>query len=195
MEVISDEKIIELLASANVTEVDKALRYLYQVSKKTIGGFIMKNQGTQQDIDDIFHDGLLAFYKLARKGKLNADIRVEPYLYTICRNMWVKKLKKKPVDLELNEAYPVVDTEDIQINTLLKGERKALIYKILKDLGEECEKILLLFYYDRKKTKEMVTLLGYSNDQVLRNKKSKCMTALRQMVLNSAFYKNQLLNH
>ncbi len=194
MEEFSDEEIINLLGSTNTKEVDKGISYLYRVSKKMAGRFIMRNRGNPQDVDDIFHDGLIAFYKLVRKGQIKADTNVEAYLYTICRNMWVKKLMKNPAPVELKEKFPLVETADIQITTLLKGERKTLMDKILKDLGAECEKILFLFYYDRKKTKEIAALLNYSNDQVLRNKKSRCMNALREMVLNSAFYKEQLLN-
>ena len=190
----SDEAIIRELQSVNEKEVDGALTYLYEVSKKTVSRFILRNKGNEQDVDDVFHDGLIAFYNLVKQDKIKTDTNVEAYLYSICRNMWSKKLMKGNKEVELKDTYNLVDTEEIQINTLLVGERKGLIEHILKNLGEECEKILLLFYYEQLKTKEIVQQMHYANDQVLRNKKSKCMKALRQMVLDSSFYKKQLNN-
>ncbi len=192
MEKRSDKVIIKQLKSIEEKEVDSALTYLYTVSKKTVSRFILRNKGNQQDVDDFFHDGLIAFYNLVKQDKINPDTNVEAYLYSICRNMWAKKLMKKPNDLELNDSFNVIKTEEIQIDTILKGERKNLIEQILKDLGKECEKILLLFYYEQLKMKEIVQKMHYANDQVLRNKKSKCMKSLRQVVLDSTFYKNQL---
>ncbi len=188
----SDAEIIEQLKSTNERVVDGALSYLYKVSKTTVSGFILKNKGSEQDVDDIFHDGLIAFYNLVQQDKINNDTNVEAYLYTICRNMWTKKLKKKPYKVDLEETYDIIDTEDLQITTILDGEQKILIEQILKNLGEECEKILLLFYFEQLRTKEIVKHLHYANDQVLRNKKSKCMSKLREMVLSSDFYKKQL---
>lgn len=188
-----DETIIQQLQFGTEKEVDSALSYLYEASKKTVSRFILGNKGNQQDVDDVFHDGLIAFYKLVKQGKINTDTNVEAYLYSICRNMWAKKLMKAPKQIQLDETYNnVIATEDTQVNTLLSGERKNLIKKILKSLGEECEKVLLLFYYERLRTKEIVKQMHYANDQVLRNKKSKCMKKLREVVLSSPFFINQL---
>jgi len=192
MEKRLDKVIIQELQSLDEKTVDSALTYLYKVSKKTVSRFILRNKGGKQDVDDIFHDGLIAFYNLVRQNKINDETNVEAYLYSICRNMWAKKLKKRKTNVPLSETYDVVDTEDIQIDNILNGEHKSLIAQILKSLGEECEKILLLFYFEQLKTKEIVKHMHYANDQVLRNKKSKCMKKLRELVLESSYYKNQL---
>lgn len=191
MEKYSDELIIQQLKSLDERVVDGALTYLYKVSKKTVRSFILRNKGDEADVDDVFHDGLIAFYNLVKQDKIKPDTNVEAYLYTICRNMWSKKLKKTPQKVELDNVFDLVDVENIQITTVVEGEQKTLIGQILKSLGEECEKILLLFYFEQLKTKEIVQHMHYANDQVLRNKKSKCMKQLRQIVLESAFYKAQ----
>ena len=171
----SDEAIIRQLQSGVEQETDAALTYLYRVSKTTVSRFILRNKGNEQDVDDIFHDGLIAFYKLVKQDKIRPDTNVEAYLYSICRNMWAKKLMKRPKEIELTETFNFIATEEIQIDTILDGERKDLIDELLKGLGEECQKILLLYYYERLKMKEIVKLMHYANDQVVRNKKSKCM--------------------
>lgn len=192
MEKRLDRTIIRQLQSADDQEIDSALVYLYKASKKTVRRFILQNKGIEQDVDDVFHDGLIAFYNLVKQHKIREDTNVEAYLYSICRNMWAKKLMKTPKSFNLDERFKTIPTEEIHIDTILGEEQKELIEIILKELGKECQKILKLFYYEQLKMKEIVKYLHYANDQVLRNKKTKCMKQLRKIVLDSPFYKNYL---
>ncbi len=184
----SDENVIRQLQSIDERTVDDALSYLYEVSKKTVRFFILKNRGNEEDVDDIFHDGLIAFYNLARRDKLKMDTKVEAYLYTICRNIWSKKIKNRPTQEELTETFHSIPVEDLQIQTILDGEKKELIDKLLKDLGPDCQQLLLYYYFDHLRMKEIVKKMNFSNDQVARNKKSNCMKKLREVILNSPLY-------
>ena len=49
---------------------------------------------------------------------------------------------------------------------------------MLNGLGDACKKILTLFYYENLSMKEMVSHLHYENEQVVRNKKYKCLQQL-----------------
>jgi DNA-directed RNA polymerase specialized sigma subunit len=49
---------------------------------------------------------------------------------------------------------------------------------MLNDLGESCKKILELFYYESLSMKEIVSHMHYENEQVVRNKKYKCLQQL-----------------
>jgi DNA-directed RNA polymerase specialized sigma subunit len=49
-------------------------------------------------------------------------------------------------------------------------------------LGEGCKKILLAFYYENLSMKEILNTMNYENDQVLRNKKHKCLKQLEQLL-------------
>jgi DNA-directed RNA polymerase specialized sigma subunit len=53
---------------------------------------------------------------------------------------------------------------------------------MLDKLGESCRKILMLFYYENLPMKEIVQHLHYENEQVVRNKKYKCLKELTEMV-------------
>jgi len=62
----------------------------------------------------------------------------------------------------------------------MKQQLRELLYK----LDEPCRKILLLFYYENLSMKEMVDHLPYENEQVVRNKKYKCLQQLTSYVKN-----------
>ena len=44
------------------------------------------------------------------------------------------------------------------------------------------KKILLLYYYENRSMKEILSELDYENEQIVRNKKYKCMKKLEQMI-------------
>ena len=54
--------------------------------------------------------------------------------------------------------------------------------KIVEGLGDNCKKILLAFYFDNLAMKEILQNLQYENEQVVRNKKYKCLKQLEQLM-------------
>jgi DNA-directed RNA polymerase specialized sigma subunit len=65
---------------------------------------------------------------------------------------------------------------------------------IVDELGEMCKKILLMFYYENLSMKEILTNLEYENEQVVRNKKYKCLKQLEQMIEINPSLKKTLKN-
>jgi len=63
-------------------------------------------------------------------------------------------------------------------------ERKKQLRDLVDGLGESCRKILLLFYYENMTMKEILYHLPYENEQVVRNKKYKCLQQLTEMIKN-----------
>jgi len=190
----TDENIIRQLQSENEKLRREVLSYLYQVMQPVVKQFVLKNKGNEQDVDDVFHEGLIAFYKMVRQNKLGLDTNVEAYLYTICRNKWKMELKKRPPVVELTEAFHVVAIDELPFERIISDERRELLKNLLTEIGEDCRKLLHLFYYDRLRMKTIIKQMNFSNEQVARNKKLKCMKKLRSLILNSPAYKDILKN-
>ena len=189
---LSAEEIIRKLKSTNEQDNEEALNDLYGSLHQPVARFILRNKGNSQDVDDIFHDGLIAFYKLAKQDKLNDQMDVEAYVFTICRNMWAKKLMKAPVELELDDRFHSIPVEEISVQTIFSKERSDLLDQIIGQLGEECNKIIRLYYYQRVRMREIANLLNFSSEQMAKNKKSGCMKKLRAVVLASPYIQDLL---
>ncbi len=189
---LADSLVIQGLKSEKEQEKDAMLEYLYERCYDTVAGYILKNKGTRADIKDIFHDGLIAFYMMARQNKLDKEVRVEAYLFTICRNRWTRHLKKQSEQVALSERLHTIPMDPEQMTNLLGEERSELIDKVLKSLGDECYELLVHYYFDRMRFKQIVKVMSYSSEQVAKNKKSACMKKMREKVLNSPYYKNFL---
>ena len=60
-------------------------------------------------------------------------------------------------------------------------EAKKLVTDTIETLGEICRKILLAYYYENLSMKEILKLVRFESEQVLRNKKYKCMKSLEDL--------------
>lgn len=85
---------------------------------------------------------------------------------------------KREINFETNK-----DTIEIDVSHSLEAREMNMdILNLMNKLGDTCKKILTAFYYDNKSMKEILEILHYENEQVVRNKKSKCLKALEQLL-------------
>ena len=56
-----------------------------------------------------------------------------------------------------------------------------LLQTAFENLGEQCKKVIQLFYYEEKKLDEILTILNYTNKDVLKSQKSRCMKQLKDL--------------
>ena len=59
---------------------------------------------------------------------------------------------------------------------------KTQLMNVVDSLGDGCKKILLAFYFDNLAMKDILKTTDYENEQVVRNKKYKCLKQLEQMI-------------
>jgi DNA-directed RNA polymerase specialized sigma subunit len=71
-------------------------------------------------------------------------------------------------------------------------EAKQQVMGLVTQLGETCKKILVMFYYENASIKDMLEVLDYENEQVVRNKKYKCMKQLEEIIAGNPALKQTL---
>jgi RNA polymerase sigma factor (sigma-70 family) len=180
---IPDELLIQRLHFGESQDVDEALSYLHRQVYSMTSRFVVKYKGTTADAEDIFQDGMVALYKMARLGKLAPDTNVEAYLFSVCKNLWFKQLRKKHDTIELPSDFNAAsDLDEVPLFSLLSKERQSAIDKLLQVFGEDCQRVLVGYYYDRLRMGKIAEMMGYANEQVAKNKKADCMKKLRNLV-------------
>ncbi len=156
------------------------LKYWYSRDYTYISSYILKNNGTTDDAKELYQDAFMIVYQKIIDGsfKLNASIRT--FLYTVARNLWLKKLRdnKKNNTIEDIESLQIVTTDN-DYNWEIDDQEKKVIEK-LNQLGENCQKLLQLYYYNKKSLREIATILVYKDEKNARNAKYKCMQRLRR---------------
>ena len=112
------------------------------------------------------------------------------------RHTWLNELKRRGRQLAREEKYEKGQERVEQDTGLLIADReeKAMIATLVGALGETCQKILVLFYYENLSMREILDATDYENEQVVRNKKYKCLKQLEQMLNEKPHLKQTLKN-
>lgn len=188
----SDDEIKQRLMSDKERIVDEALYYLHTRVYPKVVGFVKKYKGTLNDAEDAFQESLLILYKLARQGKLEECSNMEAYLMAINRNVWFKLLKKRKETVDITEETNAISVPPVALFSLIQDDKSNSFDNVLASLGESCQKLLVHYYYDRLRMKEIAELLGFANEQVAKNKKSKCLQQLKVLLEKLPHYKDNL---
>jgi len=145
---------------------------------------ILQNSGNQEDAQDIFQEVIVTFIELVQQKKFRGDSTISTFLFALNRNIWLNELKKRGRsrlrDEKFEKQKSTVD-EDIS-NHMVHRELRTQVMQLVSKLGETCKKILLAFYYENLSMKEILLQLDYENEQVVRNKKYKCLKQLEEML-------------
>ena len=194
-ETFTDAELIGGLMNDNRT--DAVLRFLYREHYELLSRYIYNNSGNEQDADDIFQEVMVAFINLVKAGKFRGESSVKTFLFSLNKNIWLNELKRRGRASAREEKYEKQNLQqDVTADVAMEiTQTKSDLMKVIDELGESCKKILLLFYFENRSMKEIVTHLPYENEQVVRNKKSKCLKKLEELVRSNGVLYGQLKNY
>lgn len=177
----------ELLRALQTTESDEAIRQLYRSNFNIVSIYIKNNKGNDEDAEDIFQNIIITFMQIVKENKFRGESSINTFIYSLARHAWLNELKRRG-RAQLREEKFEKEIERIEPDIsqyLISNEIKERIQQLLDNIGETCKKILLAFYYDELAIKEILELLDYENEQVVRNKKYKCLKQLEQVLFSS----------
>lgn len=197
MEVIRNFPDSELVDNLrNGQRLDESIKAIYRSYFDSLSWYVLNNSGNRQDAEDIFQEVVVSFIDLVQKDKFRGESTVKTFLYSLNRFAWLNELKKRGRALAREEKYEKeqnkteLDTSHLMTNR----EEKAELVKLVGELGDTCQKILLLFYYENLSMKEILDVTDYENEQVVRNKKYKCLKQLEKMINEKPTLKETLKN-
>jgi RNA polymerase sigma factor (sigma-70 family) len=185
MEVIRNFPDSELVANIRSGKrMDESIKAIYRNHFDSLCWYVINNNGSRQDAEDVFQEVVVAFIDLLQKDKFRGDSTVKTFLFSLNRFTWLNELKRRGRTLAREEKYEKgMATAELDASELIAArEGKQEVLKIVSELGETCKKILLLFYYENLSMKEILEKMHYENEQVVRNKKYKCLKQLEQLV-------------
>ncbi|WPP52318.1 RNA polymerase sigma factor [Catalinimonas niigatensis] len=179
---VSDQDIIDSIR--NKEKIEPTVHYLYVNYYDSLASYIRSNNGNDQDAEDIFQESIVVFIEAVSQGKFRGDSKIKTFLYAIMRNLWLNELKRRNRTLHRETRYydenPKVQ-ESVQVS-LRETEAKQQIASLVAQLGNNCKKILNLFYYQDMPMKEIYQEMGYENEQIARNMKYKCMKKMHALL-------------
>lgn len=190
----TDEKLVEMIRSK--TNQNMALTILYEQHYGLLENYIIRNSGSSDDASDLIQEVMLVFVQMVGAGKFRRDSSIKSLLYSICKNLWISELRKRKSTFMRHEKYErgFERVEQDVSESIVKTESLTYIMDLFQTLGDSCKQVLQLFYFDELPMKEICEKLNFSSEQVLRNKKYKCLKSLIEQTKSSPEIHQNLQN-
>ncbi len=181
----NDKELLEAIKSPG--QIDKALDFMYQNYHDGLVKLVLSKSGNREDAEDMIQEAFIVFIEMVHQGKYQGKASIKSFLYTLVRNLWVSAIRKKVSDNVRHQVFEEAkgESEEDITSHIQYREGQQMIIKLLETTGEQCLKILKLFYYEGLSMKEIRVQTDYENEQTLRNKKYKCLKSLIEKVGNS----------
>lgn len=177
LSIVSEKEIYDGIARKD----NQTFLYLYEKFQGKILGMVQQNSGNEEDALDVFQEGMVALWTniSLEKFQFQENTKITTYLYALCRNIWISKLRKRKniQFLETDERLEIPDETEM---LHAEHERIEALGKQLSKLGEACQRLLKLFYYEKTPLKEIALQLEVT-EKTAKNNKYRCMQRLRAL--------------
>jgi RNA polymerase sigma factor (sigma-70 family) len=191
---ISDVQIIKFICSGGKSE-NKAIQYILDKNRAKIMSYVLKNSGSQSDADSVLIEGVTHLIFNVRKKSFRGESALSTYLFSICRGVWLKTLKKEKRYVDFDDDKEIsTETSSSPLDFFSEGELKKEMSSLLGQIGGTCKKVLKMWSEHYSMT-EISEHLGYKNSQIAMNKKNKCLTKLKEIVKQNRGYREQLTSY
>ncbi len=166
------------------------LKSLYQENFPKVQIFILKNNGTMPQAKDLYQEAFLAMYQNIKANRFvpKNETALQGYLYTIAKNKWRDHLRSSEYKntAHLDSETPMTGTanqdsdlrDPIEMDTRMESTMRAF-----RKLGDECKKLLEVFYFQKKSMNDIAQLYNIGAASA-RNKKYRCIQKLRTLTLS-----------
>ena len=188
MKSFTDEQILKgILRHDNLV-----LAYIYKQYFYKVNAFIRKNQGDEDDSNDIFQEAIIIIYRKLKENDLLFQNRsFEVYLFSVCRFLWLKHLERKRIEKEkISDSLPFQNDiyDDDLVSVVEKNERFLLYQKHFRNISTDCQKILQMFF-DKVPIKQIAQIMGFKSEKYVKTRKFKCKELLIERIKQDNEYK------
>lgn len=179
--------------TAILTGDPKQLQQLYRQLFPMIRDMVWKYGGSEQDARDVFQDAVMVIYQKAKQPEFQLTSQFSTLLYGIALNLWRSHQKKKTNQEVMIPEDAQYIADDLSEFDHLKLERQSLFDKAFAQLGEDCQRLLLLFF-QKKSMDEIATEIGFGSDNYAARRKHTCKERLVDMIKSYPEFR-ELRNH
>ena len=160
---------------------EEVLVVLYQSNRKPILNLVSTNSGTRDDAEDMLQESLVVLWERVRAGRFEQNAKLSTFIYATARNLWFGRLRRKGREIP-RDIDPEEHTDDAlsALEGLVASEETAMVRDALGRIGEQCRKLLLLFYWEELSMEEIAGKLGFANAETAKAKKYQCKKALEK---------------
>ena len=184
MEVAKQYELLKRLRAGD----EAMFKKVYDDNRAKFLNYARKHALDEEECIDIYQDAYITFYQNIISGKLaELTSALSTYLFGIGKFLIMKKLEKNKKTLRSEKILKKVGNDQELLNDwdlradILTHEQQ-LLKAHFAQLGEQCQKLLTLFYYRGFSIKEIIKAGGYRNENVVKSQKSRCLKTLKDRI-------------
>jgi RNA polymerase sigma factor (sigma-70 family) len=181
MQTHADHQIIEALRIGNFA----ILNQVYQEHAPTIRSWIIKNNGQEEDAQDVFQEAIIAVHQKANDPTFVLTCPLGALLFLICRNKWLNQLRKKNRETEVRNWEEERYTHESSLVPTLEAIEEEQIRQRRLDAGfqqlsELCQQLLHLLI-SGVSSAEAALQLGMNDANTVYRRKNACVGRWRTL--------------
>jgi RNA polymerase sigma factor (sigma-70 family) len=167
----------------------KVLERLYdEIRQPFIVWAVQFYQCESEDAIEIYQKAYTILYMNVRNEKLTQlTSSVKTYLFSIGKNLFREKFRNKHNRLVNLDDVSNTNAIKVEVDTDVLNEyedthQKEIVRYLLDQIGDPCKTLLNLMFIKGYSPDAVVREMGYSDERVVRKRKSLCLKKLRGMV-------------
>lgn len=152
---------------------------LYELYKQPFIQFATRNYPVDEETaTDIYQESFTAMYQNISNGKYKErNTSLKTYLFEIGKHHIFNHLNKEQKEVNLLQTL-ASEWATQQYSVEEWNEAQDIVAKLIKEADTDCNKVLTLYYWERRKMEEIARCMNYKTEQVAKNKKSSCLRRL-----------------
>lgn len=181
MRKFTDIEIVEEIKKGNSDEV---LLFLYQTTQYKLSSWIIKNNGNEEEAQDIFQDSVLSFYQYVLGGKFDEGKSVDAFIFSVGRNKWINRAKQRNKTVSGVDEYVYGTPNEIssEFAAVFSEDKSAKMDALLTQLGERCKELLTYSVFYSMKMVDIAEKMEFSNADTAKTKNYKCKKRLMKII-------------
>lgn len=164
---------------------DYILNCLYDNYLQTVKKHVLNNNGSDDDVSDVFQDTIIVLYNQIVSDTLNLTTDLKGYFFGIARNVWSAQLRIKQRTVKLEIDLPDEDETEEQPDRVLERIISRVFIKLKPD-----QQMILKMFSDGLSYDEIAIKMNLKNGVYARRKKYLSKESLIELMKEDPEYQD-----
>ncbi len=166
---------------------EPALRQLYASNYPRVENFVLNNNGSADQAKDVFQEAFIAVWRNIQMDRFSpqSGSGLDAYLFQIAKNKWMDYLRSGHYNKVIRMDGATLPAQEVDETPAGENEYLAAVKKHLGALGDNCKKILTLYYYRNQSMKQIAEQMSWT-EATAKNNKYRCIQKLKDLINNQS---------
>lgn len=162
-----------------------AFEKLYDDHFPIIAAYVKQNSGSEQDSQDVFQEAMMVLVQNLRKPEFVLTASAGTYIYSVARNIWLKRLRDNKAALVNYEAALHADLQQESAAVLQPNDQQSMLDKLLNRITSHCRHLLVNIFLKNEPIERLMKQMGWKNKHSAANQKYKCLEQVKKVAATS----------